>query len=63
MRLLTSRALPLIALALCAVAGRSVDISPGGVGMVLAQFLPRMCEGWVRVLHPTSPGRAASAER
>jgi hypothetical protein len=29
--------------------GAAVDISPGGVGLVLPQFLPRNCRGEVRI--------------
>ena len=31
------------------VRGCSTDISPGGMGLCLGQFLPRMCEGTLRV--------------
>lgn len=37
-----------------AVKGMAVDISPGGMGLELRQFIPRMCEGVVRVLLPSS---------
>lgn len=35
-----------------AVTGRSLDISPGGIGLTLSHFLPRMCEGVIRVFDP-----------
>ena len=31
------------------VAGTAVDISPGGLGMESRHFLPRMCEGVIRI--------------
>jgi c-di-GMP-binding flagellar brake protein YcgR len=34
------------------VRGRAVDISPGGMGLELRQFLPRMCEGTIRIYAP-----------
>lgn len=37
-----------------AVKGMAVDISPGGMGLELRQFVPRMCEGVVRVLLPSA---------
>jgi c-di-GMP-binding flagellar brake protein YcgR len=36
--------------------GRAVDISPGGVGLQFSQFLPRMCEGEVRIFNPAPIG-------
>ncbi len=36
--------------------GTSLDISPGGMGFASALFLPRMCEGSLRVLDPTPIG-------
>ena len=33
--------------------GRAVDISSGGMGLILPHFVPRMCEAMVRVYHPT----------
>lgn len=35
--------------------GAAVDISPGGVGLVLPQFLPRNCQGEVRI-YASDPG-------
>mgnify|MGYP003576764153 CR=1 FL=1 len=35
------------------IRGLAVDISPGGMGLQCAQFLPRNCEGTVRVYEPT----------
>ncbi len=35
------------------VRGTSVDISPGGMGFVCRQFVPRMTEGSLRVFDPT----------
>lgn len=32
--------------------GRAVDLSLGGLGLVCPQFLPRMCQGTVRVFAP-----------
>ena len=37
-----------------AVRGQAVDISPGGMGLELRQFVPRMCEGIVRVVMPAA---------
>ncbi len=36
--------------------GTSVDISPGGMGFTARQFLPRMCEGALRVFDPMPVG-------
>ncbi len=36
--------------------GRAIDISTGGMGWICAQFLPRMCEGTVRVFDPRPVG-------
>lgn len=36
------------------VRGRAVDISSGGCGLMLSQFLPRHCAGIVRFLKPQS---------
>ena len=44
------------------VAGKTLDVSPGGIGMSLRQFVPRMCEGWVRLLHPTATTRTVLIE-
>ncbi len=38
------------------VRGTSVDISPGGMGFTCRQFLPRMCEGSLRVYDPMPVG-------
>ncbi len=35
------------------VRGTSVDISPGGIGFICRQFVPRMTEGQLRVFDPT----------
>ncbi len=34
------------------IRGITSDISPGGVGMICRQFLPRMCEGTIRIFDP-----------
>lgn len=39
-----------------AIRGRAIDISTGGMGWVCDHFLPRMCEGTVRVFDPRSVG-------
>ena len=36
--------------------GTSVDISPGGMGFMSTQFVPRMCEGNLRVFDPMPVG-------
>lgn len=36
-------------------AGRALDISLGGLGLVTEQFLPRKCEGTVRIFDPQDP--------
>ncbi|MHC4991492.1 MAG: hypothetical protein ACYTGC_10970 [Planctomycetota bacterium] len=41
------------------VRGKVTDISPGGMGMTFSQFVPKMCEGQVRVFSPTPVGRGA----
>ena len=38
------------------VRGTSVDISPGGMGFTCNQFVPRMCEGSLRVFDPMPVG-------
>ncbi len=38
------------------IRGTSVDISPGGMGFMSRQFIPRQCEGSLRVLDPTPVG-------
>lgn len=38
------------------IRGTSVDISPGGMGFTSRQFLPRMCEGLLRVFDPMPVG-------
>jgi hypothetical protein len=38
------------------IAARTVDISPGGLGLSVRQFLPRMCEGAVRLFDPKPVG-------
>lgn len=35
------------------IRGRVVDVSSGGMGLALSGFVPRMCEGAVRVFSPT----------
>jgi hypothetical protein len=42
------------------IRGLAVDISPGGMGLQCAQFLPRMCEGVVRVFEPAAGGDSAA---
>ncbi len=39
--------------------GTSVDISPGGMGFMCRQFLPRQCEGLLRVFDPMPVGMRA----
>lgn len=39
--------------------GTSVDISPGGMGFTCTQYIPRMCEGALRVFDPTPVGTRA----
>ncbi len=39
-----------------AARGRILDVSSGGMGMQLAQFIPRMCEGMIRVFNPKPVG-------
>ena len=41
------------------VRGTSVDISPGGMGFTCRQFLPRQCEGSLRVFDPMPVGMRA----
>ena len=41
------------------VRGTSVDISPGGMGFTSRQFLPRLCEGALRVFDATPVGTRA----
>ena len=36
--------------------GTASDISPGGMGMVGPQFIPRMCDGSVRIFDPRPTG-------
>ena len=36
--------------------GTSVDISPGGMGFTCSEFVPRMCEGHLRVFDPLPVG-------
>ena len=40
-------------------AGTALDVSPGGMGIVCRLFVPRMCEGTVRVFHPTPVGKGS----
>jgi hypothetical protein len=39
--------------------GTSVDISPGGMGFTSSEFVPRMCEGHLRVFDPMPVGTKA----
>jgi len=39
--------------------GTSIDISPGGMGFSCRQYLPRMCEGSLRVFDPMPVGNRA----
>ncbi len=32
--------------------GTASDISTGGMGLICPQFVPRMCEGTIRIYHP-----------
>lgn len=41
-----------------AIRGTAVDISSGGMGLECRQFVPRMCEGTVRVFAPDPIGIA-----
>ena len=36
--------------------GTSVDISPGGMGFTCSEFVPRMCEGQLRIFDPLPVG-------
>jgi c-di-GMP-binding flagellar brake protein YcgR len=38
--------------------GSATDISSGGLGLLCPQFVPRMCEGRVRIYHPKPVGTA-----
>jgi hypothetical protein len=38
------------------IRGTSIDVSPGGMGFRSRQFVPRMCEGTLRVLDPMPVG-------
>jgi len=40
--------------------GRAVDLSLGGFGLICDQFLPRMCQGTVRIFDATSADDADS---
>ncbi|MCH8152462.1 MAG: hypothetical protein IH830_08830 [Planctomycetes bacterium] len=42
------------------VRGRSIDVSPGGIGIVCRQFIPRMCEGSLRLLNPMPIGTSSN---
>lgn len=42
--------------------GTAFDVSPGGMGISFGQFVPRMCEGAVRVLAPGADEAAADRE-
>ena len=39
--------------------GQAVDVSTGGMGLICRQFIPRMCEGTVRVFDPGQTGRGS----
>jgi len=39
--------------------GTASDISTGGMGLVCPQFVPRMCEGSIRIYHPKPVSTAA----
>jgi c-di-GMP-binding flagellar brake protein YcgR len=39
-----------------AIRGQAVDISSGGMGLECRHFVPRMCEGMIRVFAPDSVG-------
>jgi c-di-GMP-binding flagellar brake protein YcgR len=36
--------------------GQAIDVSSGGMGLICRQFVPRMCEGTVRVFDPIPAG-------
>lgn len=36
------------------IRAKAVDVSSGGMGLECRHFLPRMCEGIVRVFHPSA---------
>lgn len=42
-----------------ATRGKAIDVSTGGMGLLCPQFVPRMCEGTVRVYDPWPVGTAA----
>ena len=42
-----------------ATSGYASDVSSGGMGLVCPQFVPRRCEGTVRVFDPTPVGTAS----
>jgi c-di-GMP-binding flagellar brake protein YcgR len=39
--------------------GRAVDISSGGLGLILNGLVPRMCDGTVRIFDPSPCGETA----
>lgn len=39
--------------------GKAIDLSTGGMGLTSDQFIPRMCEGTVRVFDPIPMGTGA----
>lgn len=45
-----------------AFAGEAVDISSGGMGIECTCFVPRMCEGDVRIYDPTPVGTSQDGE-
>lgn len=45
------------------VRGRATDISPGGIGVRSPLFVPRMCEGTIRVFGPSANGGGVESRR
>lgn len=41
------------------IRGKAIDISAGGMGLECRQYVPRMCEGTVRVFGPEPMGTAS----
>jgi c-di-GMP-binding flagellar brake protein YcgR len=39
--------------------GKAIDLSSGGMGLICRQFVPRMCDGTVRVFDPIPVGKAS----
>lgn len=44
------------------VRGTAVDVSTGGMGLELAQFIPKMCEGLVRIFSDTPSGTGVDGQ-